>query len=259
MDKGTLPARRIHPAGMRVWQGFRIASMATDWQSFSEQLGKIFIPATVQQMQPLGLQAYFPLILPDSGFALPDELALVIYPSQAVYKTATRETVAGRAYGALHGTVFNFNRDGDIPRSRSFFPAPWSGKLEDSKPVYLKEAAIDWHAGILRCLVMKSREAAGMAEQYEQIAAVVNDWLAGGHEAADNVILQAEAGYLLCWEHYDHRVTDGLTDLLSTQIQGEVVIDTCAEKVTVKPLFAAPDSGVEPVAGLLMDVRLPAD
>ena len=258
MDKATPAAGRIHPAGMRVWQGFRIASMATDWQRFSEQLGKIFIPATVQQMQPLGLQAYFPLILPDSGFVLPDELALVIYPSQDVYKTATRETVAGRAYGALHGTVFNFNRGGDIPRSRSFFPQAWSGRLVDSKPVYLKDAAIDWHTGILRCLVMKSREAEGIAEQYEQITAVVNDWLEGEHDAADNVILQAEAGYLLCWEHYPHTVTGGLTDLLKTQVQGITVIDTCAEKVMVEPLFCAPDAGVEPTAGLLMDVRLKA-
>ncbi|MBN3564854.1 hypothetical protein [Aliamphritea spongicola] len=256
MDKGTAPVRRIHPAGIRVWQGFRIASMAADWQRFSEQLGKIFIPATVQQMQPLGLQAYFPLILPDSGFTLPDELALVIYSSQDVYKTATRETVAGRAYGTLHGTVFNFNREGDIPKSRSFFPVAWSGNLEDSKPVYLKDAAIDWHSGVLRCLVMKSRDEHGMSDQYAQISAIANDWLEGSNETSDNVILQVEEGYLLCWEHYDNAVTNGLTDLLKTQVQGVVVIDTCAEKVMVQPLFSAPDNGVEPVAGLLMDVRL---
>ncbi|WP_315983034.1 hypothetical protein [Aliamphritea spongicola] len=230
MDKGTAPVRRIHPAGIRVWQGFRIASMAADWQRFSEQLGKIFIPATVQQMQPLGLQAYFPLILPDSGFTLPDELALVIYSSQDVYKTATRETVAGGPMVHCMGLCLISTGKGTFPRA-GLFPVAWSGNLEDSKPVYLKDAAIDWHSGVLRCLVMKSRDEHGMSDQYAQISAIANDWLEGSNETSDNVILQVEEGYLLCWEHYDNAVTNGLTDLLKTQVQGVVVIDTCAEKL----------------------------
>ncbi len=256
MDKKDKAVQGIHPAGVRVWQGFRIASMVADWQRFSEQLGKVFIPATVQQMQPLGLHAYFPLILPDSGFTLPDELALVVYPTQDVYKAATRETVAGRAYGALHGTVFNFSREGDIPHSRSYFPVAWSGDLEDNRPVYLKETAIDWHSGVMRCLVLISRDTGGMTEQLENISVVVNEWLSTPSAGTDNVILQVESDYLLCWEHYSHTATAGLTDLLTAQIQGRVVIDTCAEKVMVKPLFSEPDNGVAPTAGRLMDVRL---
>lgn len=256
MDKELTRKGLAHPKSIRVWQGFRSAVLAADWQRFSEQLGKIFIPATVQQMQPLSLQAYFPLILSDSGFALPDELALVVYPTQEAYTVATKETVAGRAYGALHSTVFNFNRDGPIPRSRSYFPTAWSGSFEDNKPVYLIDREINWHSGVMRCLVIKSRESAGIIQQYERIAAIVNNWLDSASGDVDNVIIQAEAGYLMCWEHYVQASEEGVTGALMTQVQGVVVINTWAEKVLVKPLFSVADTGVEPTAGLLMDVRL---
>ena len=59
MDKVKTQESAVSPKSIRVWQGFRSASLAEKRERFCDQLGKVFIPATVQQMQPLGLQAYF--------------------------------------------------------------------------------------------------------------------------------------------------------------------------------------------------------
>ena len=238
-----------NPQSIRVWQGFRSVSLAENRPRFCAQLGEIFIPATVQQMTPLGLQAYFPLILPESGFSLPDELALVVYPDLDTYFSASRKSVAGRAYGALHSTVFNFSSGGEIPRSRSDFPQLWQGELPGNDPVYIFDREVDWHQGNLRCLVVQGDISATV------VAAVVNDWQKQVSPDNSNAILQLEPGYLLCWE-YSCGEEASLSDQLTDALTASVITDTRSVRVIAEPLFSIPDQGVEPETGVLMDVRL---
>ncbi len=93
---------------VRVWRGWRIPG--SNWAKFVRDLATVFIPATWQVMGRLGLQCYVPSVLAETKSPkLPDEVALLFYPSKAAYLAARSETVAGRAYSLLHQAVFNFS------------------------------------------------------------------------------------------------------------------------------------------------------
>ena len=58
--------RLCTPDGIRVWRGFRSRSFFDNRAKFDCFVGTVFVPQTAQQMEPLGLRAYFPALLPDS-------------------------------------------------------------------------------------------------------------------------------------------------------------------------------------------------
>jgi hypothetical protein len=108
----------------RVWLGWRAAKLrdAEGWDTFVDHLKKIFIPATWQVMPAFGLLAYLPSVFTkDEGDDWPDETALLVYDDTDNYELH-RKKVAGRAYGLLHQTVFEF--DGE-PRSRAAWAEAW--------------------------------------------------------------------------------------------------------------------------------------
>lgn len=241
-----------HPSGFRVWQGWRTPRYQDRISKFHDKLGSIFLPVTVQLMEPLGMKAYLPAISPVNDNILPDEIALVAYPSQETYLQATREVAVGRAYGALHATVFNFDRQTTIPSSRSDFPRAWTDDWQLSTPYYLIDMALDWQAGSTGLLMARRRNDIRDSEFHELLRATIDNWRQQRPSAIDGSIVVVEQEYLIYWEHRSDTGTNvpsqgSLIPALS-ELLGDVVMRQSCEPIRVKPLFEVGDTGL-PVNG----------
>ncbi len=251
------------PHGIRVWRGFRSRHFFNNRAGFDSKIGRIFVPQTAQQMEPLGLCAYFPALLPNSihpgsngrFLKIPDEIALVVYPSREIYDNAVKHSVAGRAYGLLHSSVFNFN-DPKIPPSQSGYPEAWSGELNWDTPCYLVSNAIDWRSGVTRLLVAQP-ERNNIAENFlEQLNNIIHDWLLTAKKNVNGSIICASSEYLLYWEHREVDTEQGSLLPLLLKILDTPYINSTARPVVVPPAFQQPDEGVDISAGDFLDVRV---
>jgi len=246
---------KVHPSSIRVWLGFRSEAYRERREAFYKMLSETFIPVTVQQMSPLGLTSYFPIIMPASSNHFPDELALVAYPSPSLYRSATRETVVGRAYGALHSVAFNFNQESDIPHSTSAFPVPFDALWAFDKPYYLLNDSISWREGQTLVHVAKFSQEQGAPCRHD-IAERVERWRASRPKGVDGSIFRVQDNYLIYWEHYQSlegrrdSLLDHLEDLLDPAFVSETSVIT-----QVLPMYSTPDPGVDTQVGVLMDVR----
>lgn len=253
------------PWGIRVWWGYRHENFAEDRGSFDKLLSGIFIPQTWQQMSPLGLQAYYPALIPlapKDQWPLPDEVALVHYPTPEHYYSVTRDTVAGRAYGLLHRTAFNF-KNPLLPKSSSDFPKPWGSEISFCQPISLLDNVINWRLGVTRMLL--ARPEAGMSEQEykSQINQVIHQWLNQKtmDSNVDGAIILVHRHWLCYWEHQSNNLEDrsynvgknSLLPLLRPFLQSPI-IDKQAKSLTVPPLFTNPDEGVDMIQGDFFDV-----
>lgn len=135
---------------VRVWLGYALPSLRQppSRNQFYQQLGSIFMPATVQLMQPWGLTSYLPTALPfDNNPITPDEVALVFYRSVEDYHQASNASVGGRGYQLLHKTLFNFESSDHCYPSHSGFPTPYRGSLATAGYYYWPDSECDWQAG----------------------------------------------------------------------------------------------------------------
>jgi hypothetical protein len=146
LKKPAPGARLVPPDAVRVWRGFKLPTFTPS--NFLIALGTIFIPVTAQLQSLYGLSAYLPTVLPTSKpDGVPDEIALVFYETQKAYND-TSQIVGGRAYSALHKTVFAF------PASLSGFPVllgPAAPALD--QPYYLFTKPVDWQQGFTQVFV----------------------------------------------------------------------------------------------------------
>lgn len=244
----------VYPYGIRVWLGYRHSDLLNRRAEFIQKLGSIFIPQTVQQMGPLGLCAYFPLVLPDSDAKWPDEVALVVYPSPSVYETATKDSTAGRAYGALHGAYFNFSHSASVPPSRSSFPGIYGTELIMSHPYAVLGNQVDWHAGATSVLVMKRPPEWRDSDFLAKLNAVVSSLPS---PETDEVIIQVETGFALIYEHV--KDPESQPETLNQVIQAfpnAQIVRSQAQQIRVPEAFSTPDRGVSVAEGQLLDVRV---
>ncbi|TFH87242.1 hypothetical protein EQG41_07515 [Billgrantia azerbaijanica] len=234
---GEVPATRA----VRVWLGYAQPELAeaVGRERFYQQLGEIFIPATVQLMAPQGLQAYVPSVLPPSDHPkVPDEIALVFYPSRQCYQQASHATVAGRAYGALHGTVFSFQARDGRPASHSDFPAPFAGQPEQSGPVQLFDAGGNWQQGAVFSEVWL-RSGQSVAAFRQVVCETMRTLRAQPREGLLGVYFSLDDDLLVVWSHW--------------QQQGEVLLaDTVGERVwaDIATAVEVPSSPFAKYAGL---------
>jgi len=131
----------------RFWQGYKGDSLT--YNQFLTGLAQEFMPRTVQAAEDKGLEAYLPA-LPDShtcldnGTCLPDEVALVVYQSEAAYKKLQNDP-AWKKYAHLHWKYF------DSKKSHSLVPKPYKGKLENNHAYDVVPSAYDhnpdWQSG----------------------------------------------------------------------------------------------------------------
>lgn len=254
------------PHSIRVWRGFRSRNFFNNRAGFDSKIGRIFAPQTVQQMEPLGLCAYFPALLPnairqgsnDRLLKIPDEIALVVYPSRETYDNAVKHSVAGRAYSLLHRSVFNFN-DSETPHSQSDFPESWSGKLNWDTPCSLVSDTTDWRSGVTRLLVAQPRRNMSAENFHQQLNNILHGWLQQSEKKVNGSIICVCPEYLLYWEHGDiDTEQDSLLPPLLKILESPYVNRT-ARIVFVPPAFYEPDEGIDMSAGDFLDVRVGTD
>jgi len=130
----------------RFWQGWKLDSIP--YAGFRKALNDNLIPATVKVGAGRGLFSYLPVLppLPENRPAslrkrLPDEIALVVYDSEANYRSI-RNTPEGEAYGVLHWDYFDKNKG-----SKSTLPEKFKGKLESSHAYDVLESSEHWQKG----------------------------------------------------------------------------------------------------------------
>lgn len=188
---GRVPVR---PDSVRVWRGFRHPFLQK--KKFVDQIGSVFIPAAVQLQGPLGLTAYLPGIVPqEKPEAVPDEIALVFFESQPVYRKMFG-TVAGRSFGLMHQPVF------DMKRSRSGFPVKMGTTLVSGKPCYLLDVDADWHEGLARAVIVARDEGQTTANFLKAVRAAVQPLARNPPAGLDGVILAPEEDCIVYWEHW---------------------------------------------------------
>lgn len=201
---------KVTPTGsasiaVRVWRGRRRHDITPE--KFLDELQRVFVPATVRMMRPLGLVAYVPtLVHADPVSDLPEELALVFYKSQRAYEDA-RKTPAGKAYGAMHGAVFQF------PESRSAFAVPWHGgegaETVENQPFLLLGLdapgdsplpAPDWQALRVEVLIARETDRSALTVSLRALRANPPPGLKG-------YIFVHDGKYYTRWAAFDHQAT----------------------------------------------------
>lgn len=207
----------VRPDSVRVWRGYSLESPPRS--KFHEKLRTTFIPGTPQFQAPLGLTAYLPAVLPtDVPDGLPDEIALVFYESPQDYNEA-KDTIAGRAYADLHGTVFSFT---DPRRSTSDWPLIFSGGLEREKPYYLFDKNVDWQSGHVNVLVASRAESSTQDQFLNNVTTGVTEIQAATLPGLDGAIVVVASDYFAYWEHWTD-LESSKKSLIQDLAKGKVV------------------------------------
>jgi len=129
---------------------------------------------------------------------IPDEIALVFYETQQHYNEA-KDTIAGRAYADLHGTVFSFTPP---RRSTSDWPSIFSGALEREKPYFLFDKNVDWQSGHVNVLVASRGESSSEDQLLNDVTAGVAKIQAATLPGLDGAIVVVASDYFVYWEHW---------------------------------------------------------
>jgi hypothetical protein len=163
----------------RFWRGWKAPthqSLPLTDERFERELDRTFVPATVDSGADQGLIAYLPALpftpakahgLRARGIDVADEIALVVYQSEAAY-LALRETPAGKAYQDLHRDYFEFAQAPAPPRSRSLVPRPLpaTGTALELEHAYdVLEADADWQAPKASAVTVLHERKPGMTDE----------------------------------------------------------------------------------------------
>ncbi|EOD77523.1 hypothetical protein D515_03764 [Grimontia indica] len=257
-----MKTKLMTPNGIRVWQGYRSLQYQDDIEGFLSKLGQIFIPVTVQLMSPMGLRMYYPAVVPQPTDCpknrLPNEIALVGYPSQQTYFDASHRTVAGRAYSSLHQTVFNFDT-GDMPASFSDFPIAYPGASQFNwkTPYYLSGEAVDWHELYVGVLIWTWPESllADKKKLAIDLLDLCNEQM-GSNKNLFEVIVVMQQDYGIIWFASDAlRWPANILQYLEAN-ECRTVMKAFHDITNISPLFSEDDNGIAVSLGEALDVRL---
>lgn len=239
----------VAPDAVRVWRGFR--NTALGYEDFEKKLGSIFMPCAVAIQQPLGLTAYLPALLKsDKPAPVPDEIALVFFEDEAIYKRMF-SSAGGRAYALLHGTAF------DGVRSKSGFPARFEGYLEAEKPLYLVDGKADWQTGTTQVFVGSRPDSLSPADFLAQLAQAATALRADLPVGLDAAIVSPGADYVIWWHHWqgepaaDRSPRELLADLAEPQM------DATAQDTKAPPTIFWESGGVALAEGDALNFVFP--
>jgi len=230
------PAAAGPPASaVRVWRGTRRSGLTAE--EFAQKLQTVFVPATVHMIQPLGLVGYLPTLLPEAGADIPSELALVFYRSQDSYAEAMK-TATGKAYGALHGSIFEFAGQA----SRSDFPLFWQSEFLERQPYHLFVEPTDWQLGCTEVLVARIDPRGGR----ERLAARLHALRNQPPVDLDGYVFVVEGDLWLRWAHYGvpraeviaHAEADALVDVIHESRSRDFALSTDPTRTEPVPFTA---------------------
>lgn len=234
----------VRPDSVRVWRGYSLESPRGN--KFHEKLRTTFIPGTPQFQAPLGLTAYLPAVLPaDVPSGIPDEIALVFYESQQDYNEA-KDTIAGRAYADLHGTVFSF---APPRRSTSDWPSIFSGSLEREKPYFLFDKNVDWQSGHVNVLVASRDESSSEDQFLNDVKTVVARIQAAALSGLDGAIVVVAPDYFVYWEHWTDAESSKKSLIADLAKDKRVYMSRSLESIAVPAGLYQAYSGLKEIVG----------
>ncbi|MFO7593662.1 MAG: hypothetical protein R6X15_06425 [Pseudomonadota bacterium] len=233
---------------VRVWVGYALPRLrqGKGRLEFYESLGSIFIPATVQIMQPLGLTAYLPTVLPaNNNPAIPDEIALVFYPSCRHYEQAKNSSTGGRAYQKLHSTIFNFQPLPEAPKSHSSFPLLFdqaSNKQLPNGNYSLFSTTVNWQTGNPVVLV-----AGFNTEARSRTIQRLENIQRSPPEGLDGLIFALQNDFIVVWAHWRH---EPATRNILEGIEGlRIIVNSSYESLTLPMPVTTSFPGIPVTAG----------
>lgn len=214
----------VPPDAVRVWRGFRLGTLPP--ADFLQALGTVFIPVTAQLQRLYGLTAYLPTVLPTSkADGVPDEIALVFYESQQAYLD-TSKIVTGRAYSALHKTVFAF------PASQSGFPTLLGSTAALDQPYHLFKGAVDWQAGFAQVFVGARQASVPTPTFASQLQRFFQQLQNHPPRGLDGAVFCISSNWVVYWEHWESEAAS-----LKGQISN---LPKLASRVLLQPYVAQP-------------------
>jgi|SRR5579871_2720004 len=248
-DSGKMSLGPVAPDSVRVWRGYALDRGQRD--QFHALLGQTFIPITPQIMAPLGLTAYLPAVVPpDQEPLVPDEIALVFYRSQDVYRAGANDTAAGRAYQKLHASVFALGTV-HSPTSASSFPVLLQDVCTPSQPYHLFADEVDWSKGASNVFVGVYD---GPGSQLAEMVGLAAQQLRAKRPAGlDAMILEVVGSVLIYWQHW---TGPGAARGFDPGLPLRAVLEKTA---TVREIVAspfAPFAGITVNAGDFLNVHL---
>lgn len=221
----------VEPDAARVWRGFRRPGLVH--AEFLKKIASLFAPATPLFQRPLGLTAYLPAMLPkEKPDGLPDEIALVYYESQDVYRQA-RTFVGGQLYADIHDLVFF--REKNLSGS----PLKFSGALEPNSAVFHFDSAADWQLGASRVSVVARPSGLDGEAYYRQVAEALRTLAAQKPAGIDAAVTAVADAYVVHWEHWTSRESLAAAPAASVESIGPPVLSAMAHEVVTPPSFAA--------------------
>lgn len=196
----------VGPDSTRVFAGFKLPAM--DLRRFYDELGKTFMPGTPYMQAQMGLNAYVPAVLDLAGVAadlehahvarLPDEVALIVYASIDIYRTAREKSLRRRMYTHSHAAVFDMAAPGGVGQ----FPARPDAAIGSDATAswHLFDARVDWQEGASQLLfAVPASGGRGAPDALRQHTVGRSAVLAAA--GADQAIVLATPDYAVIWTH----------------------------------------------------------
>lgn len=199
------------PDGIRTFRGFCRSGL--DRTDFLRELGRTFMPGTPLMQAPLGLWAYVPAVLDlaDRHRDYPDEVAIIVYYSRAVYDAKRESSLSRRMYTHSHTAVF------DMQRSGGQFPTPIAGPVnathdQGADTWYLFENPVDWQDGHTRvAFVVSSGTDSGFPAALRVSVSAAKTALR--QRGCDQMVALATPAYAALWVHWPTNEPQTISDL----------------------------------------------
>lgn len=137
---------QAHASFNRFWIGYKLDNITE--QKFMENLNNRLLPDLIKLAAGKGLNSYSPYVTPKNHGDLPDEIALITYDSEEIYRSL-RSTAPGVAYSDLHWELFKKDT------SKSTVPVQFDGTLENDKAYELDAKYEGWKAGTTYLTIYK--------------------------------------------------------------------------------------------------------
>lgn len=153
---------QAHASFNRFWIGYKLENITE--QKFMDNLNNRLLPDLIKLAAGKGLNSYSPYVTPKNHGDLPDEIALITYESEEIYRSL-RSTGPGVAYSDLHWEIFKK----DI--SKSTVPVQFEGVLETDKAYELDAQYEGWKAGTTYLTIYKrnSEDLSVVAKEFEKL------------------------------------------------------------------------------------------
>lgn len=212
------------PSAIRVFQGYRYPNLSPE--QFLAELGNTFMPGTAYMLAPLGCAAYLPGVIAPEDPLLPNEFALIVYPSTAVWEYASRTSLRGRVYTQTHSGVY------DTSRSHAAFPVSIARfQPVAPQPFWLFDAWVDWQSGSTVVVIAKKPPAQSSADfnlgLRDRLLSQSSQARATG---VDQVIVLTDDAFAIAWIH-----VGAPADRVEQTAPGEALFDR-AEIFTTVPV-----------------------